>query len=278
LSELRYKLTNDILFKMLFTQHQNLLKQLVSELLSIPIESIMDFIITNPDMPPEVIGDKYCHLDINMKVNSCRIDLEIQVERESDYKERTLYYWARDYSSALQKNMKYSELPRTIIVSILDKPLFVCGEFHSEFQPLEVRRGELLTNTMSLQYFELSKLPEVSGPDDKLKLWLSLFKAKTTEDLEKIIAMGVPVMQEAINAYQTLSEADRFRELERTRHFAEADKASALANARDEGRAIGRDEGRAMGRDEGRAIGYREAEERYRDEIARLKARLGEIN
>ena len=77
-------------------------------------------------------------------------------------------------------------------------------------------------------------------------------------------------MQEAINAYQTLSEADRFRELERTRHFAEADKASALANARDEGRAIGRDEGRA--------IGYREAEERYRDEIARLKARLGEIN
>ena len=136
-----------------------------------------------------------------------------------------------------------------------------------------------------MQYFELSKLPEVSGPDDKLKLWLSLFKAKTTEDLEKIIAMGVPVMQEAINAYQTLSEADRFRELERTRHFAEADKASALANARDEGRAIGRDEGRAMGRDEGRAMGYREAEERYReseeryrDEIARLKARLGEIN
>ena len=59
MSELRYKLTNDILFKMLFTQHQNLLKQLVSELLSIPIESIMDFIITNPDMPPEVIGDKH---------------------------------------------------------------------------------------------------------------------------------------------------------------------------------------------------------------------------
>jgi len=69
-------------------------------------------------------------------------------------------------------------------------------------------------------------------------------------------------MQEAINAYQTLSEADRFRELERTRHFAEADKASALASLRDEGR----------------AMGYREAEERYRDEIARLKARLGEIN
>ena len=80
-------------------------------------------------------------------------------------------------------------------------------------------------------------------------------------------------MQEAINAYQTLSEADRFRELERTRHFAEADKASALANARDEGR----DEGRAIGYREAEER-YRESEERYRDEIARLKARLGEIN
>ena len=80
---------------MLFVQYPDLLKKLVAALLSIPFESIEEFVITNPEMPPEVMGEKFCRLDINMTVNGQRVDLEIQVDDEGDYPERSLYYWAR---------------------------------------------------------------------------------------------------------------------------------------------------------------------------------------
>ena len=68
MARLEYTFKNDTLFKMLFVQYPDLLKRLVAELLAIRIESIGEFTITNPEMPPEVIGDKFCRLDINMMV------------------------------------------------------------------------------------------------------------------------------------------------------------------------------------------------------------------
>lgn len=45
-----------------------------------------------------------------------------------------------------------------------------------------------------------------------LLLWLSLFKADTEEELEKIKGMEVPVMSQAINAYYTITASSEFRE------------------------------------------------------------------
>ena len=85
MTKLKYTFKNDTLFKMLFVQYPDLLKRLVTELLNIRLESIGEFVITNPEMPPEVMGDKFCRLDINMTVNGQRVDLEIQVNDEGDY-------------------------------------------------------------------------------------------------------------------------------------------------------------------------------------------------
>lgn len=234
MTKLEYTFKNDTLFKMLFVQYPDLLKRLVAELLGIQLDSIGQFDITNPEMPPEVMGDKFCRLDINMTVNGQRVDLEIQISDEGDYPERSLYYWAREYSTALGEGEEYADLPRTIVISIVAFTLFGCTEFHSEFQPLEVTRHEQLTNKMCLHYFELPKLPEVVGADDELKLWLSLFNAETEEDLAKIEALEVPVMEQAIGAYRKVTATDEFRELERQRHYAAHNRASALGYARRE--------------------------------------------
>ena len=53
MTKLEYTFKTDTLFKMLFVKHIDLLKQLVSELLEIRLESIGEFYITNPEMPPE---------------------------------------------------------------------------------------------------------------------------------------------------------------------------------------------------------------------------------
>lgn len=234
MSKLQYTFKTDTLFKMLFVQYPELLKKLVAELLGISLESIERFTIRNPEMPPENLGDKFCRLDINMMVNGQRVDLEVQVNNEGDYPERVLYYWAREFSSALATGQGYATLPRTIVISIMDFDLFECKEYHSFFQPLETTRYTLLSDKMGFHFFELQKLPADVNEKNMLLLWLSLFKAETEEDLEKIRAMEVPDMSQAINAYYTITASSEFREKERLRAKARHDEAQALHHAKQE--------------------------------------------
>ncbi len=216
---------------MLFVKHRDLLKHLVAALLRIPLESIEQFEVRNPEMPPEIMGDKFCRLDINMIVNGQRIDLEIQVANQGYYTERVMLYWAREFSTALPAGQSYDLLPRTLIISIIDFRLFDCEEYHSFFQPLEVNRRTLLSDKMGFHFFELRKLPEEIGDKDALLLWLSLFKAETEEDLEKIKGMEVPAMEQAINAYYSITASPEFHEIERLREKARHDEAQALRHA-----------------------------------------------
>ena len=231
--KLEYTFTNDALFKLVFVKFQDLLKRLVAIILGIRLADIREFVITNPNMTPEVMGDKFCRLDINMVVNEQRVDLEIQVRDEDDYPERSLYYWARNFSTALKEGDEYKKLPRTVIISILAFTQFPCPEFYSEYQILEVNRHTPLTDRLWMVYFELPKLPEISEADagDELKLWLTLFNAKTEEDLAIIESLGGSIMQQAIEAYRHTAATDEFKEIERLRSRARHNEAAALRHA-----------------------------------------------
>jgi len=260
MEKLEYTFKTDTLFKLLFVRHPDLLKRLVAQLLGLKLECIERFELRNPEMPPESLGDKFCRLDINMTVNGQRVDLEIQVNDKGDYPERTLFYWAREYSTALVEGGKYQELPRVVIISIVAFTIWGCQDYHSEYQPLEVKRHTPLTDKQSLHFFELSKLPELElvGRDDELLLWLSLFKADTEEDLRRIEALEVPIMEQAIEAYRSITAAAEFREIERLRSKARHDEAQALYHAQLVGRQEGLREGHHEGRQEGRQEGLRE--------------------
>lgn len=239
MKKLEYTFKTDTLFKMLFVEHPDLLKKLVAALMGIPAESITQFTIQNPEMPPESMGEKFCRLDINMAVNGQRVDLEVQVCNEGDYIERAMFYWAKEFTTAIPAGGNYADLPRTMILSILDFALFECSEYASFFQPMEVTRHTLMSDKMGFRFFELPKLPDEISGKDELLLWLSLFKANTEEELEKIKAMEVPEMEQAINAYYKITASSEFRERERLREKARHDEAQALHHARQEGRAEG---------------------------------------
>ncbi|MCL2174769.1 MAG: Rpn family recombination-promoting nuclease/putative transposase [Treponema sp.] len=236
MTKLEYTFKTDMLFKILFVKYPDLLKDLICELLQIPKESITQFDITNPEMPSEAIGEKFCRLDINMIVDGQRVSLEIQVQNEGDFPERILHQWARVYSNAIESGGDYIKLPRTVIISIIDFPLLKCKEFHSEFRPLEVTRHEELTDKMTLHFFELPKIPNDINDKNMLLLWLSLFKAETKEEIERIRSMEVKVMEQAINAYYKITAESEFKEKVRLLEKARHNEASALRNARDEGR------------------------------------------
>ena len=165
-----------------------------------------------------------------MAVNGRQVSLEVQVENEGDYAECTLYYWARAYSSALRTGSPYSSLPRVIIINIIDY-IYNCAEYRSKFLPLEEKRGDLLSDRMTILYFEVRKLPKEIQTSNELELVLSLFKAKTDEELKKLEALEVPIVSQFINAYREVVVSPEFQELERLRADARHNEASALASS-----------------------------------------------
>jgi predicted transposase/invertase (TIGR01784 family) len=181
-----------------------------------------------------------------MTVDGQRVDLEIQVRDEGDYPERVLFNWARVYSAALPAGGDYKDLPRTVIISILNFNLFKCEEYYSEYRAVEVTRHTALTDKLGLYFYELNKLPQEVAARDMRLLWLSLFRADTEEELEAIGSMEVEVMGEAVRAYHQITADSEFREMERLREMARHNEAAALRHARDEGRAEG-EERKAFG-------------------------------
>ena len=99
-------------------------------------------------------------------------------------------------------------------------------------------------------------MPKEVTKDDELKLWLSLFNAKTEEELKQIEALEVPIMSQAIVAYRSVTADEKFKELERLRSRARHNEASALGHAR--------------------RMGYREADEKWQGVVADKDAAIAE--
>ena len=283
MSKLKYTFKNDILFKMVFVKYPELLKRLVADLLKIRFESIEEFVITNPEMAPENIGRKFCRLDINMIVNNQRVDLEIQVGNEGDYPERSVFYWAREYSTAIAEGDSYTKLPRTIAISILGFTLFACDEYYSEFELREVTRNTRLTDKMSMQYYELAKLPRWVNPQTGLELWLTLFNCETEEDLARLENLEEPIMEKAIGAYRQVSATAEFLEIERLRSKARHDEAQALENARRKAYRKAEEKWQSVIADKDSVIANKDSviadkdaeNEQLRRQLAELQAKLG---
>ena len=172
-----------------------------------------------------------------MIIDDKRVNLEIQVEDEGNFPERSLFHFARVYSSSLPAGDDYGLLPRTIIISIIDFELFDCEEVHSEFQILEARRHIPLTDKCSLHFFELQKMKDVNeiNMGNEKDLWLALFNAETEEELDELTRNGGAVMDEAIQAYRGVTAKEEFRNLEWLRSKTRHDEAQALSNARRKG-------------------------------------------
>lgn len=46
-------------------------------------------------MPPETISGKFSRLDLSLRVDDRLVNVEIQVKEHADYRDRTLFYWAK---------------------------------------------------------------------------------------------------------------------------------------------------------------------------------------
>ena len=214
------KLKLDIIFKRVFGNEKNekIIAAFISDLLDIPRESIKSVIINNVELAPQYLEQKFSRLDLKMNIDGKIVNIEIQVNKETYFKERSLFYWSKLYSDELGSGEDYGKLKQTICINIINFNLFDCEDYHSHFKILENERGELLTDKFAIHFFELRKVNKCR-------------KSSRKEDWLKLIEQDTIVM------IRQLSADEKVRQEEKKKKKQLRDEASALNGARIEGRA-----------------------------------------
>ncbi len=250
----------DVVFKRIFTDKDNadLLQDLLSAILDIPSEEIKNIEIKNVELPPEVIGNKFGKLDISLEFKNNLVNIEMQINKQLDFGDRSLFYWAKLYTSNLKAGDDYGQLQRSISINIVDFNIFGCEEFHSAFTMMEKNRHEILSDKCQIHFLELGKLS--AEPKTKLEMWLKFIDAESEEELDMLtnienIAIENTPIQKAIMYVKELSADEKLREIARLREKALHDEASALKTAKAEGIELGKAEGIELGKAEGKTEG-----------------------
>lgn len=225
-------------------------------------------------MPPENVASKFSRLDLSLNVDDKLVNVEIQVKMEPDYCDRTLFYWAKLYTSELKSGEEYGNLKQTITINIINFNMFESSNYHTEVAAMIKDTNEVFSDKFSIHFFELKKISK--NPKTSREQWLQFINADSKEDFEMVQATtNMPTIQKAVKVIYDMSEDTRIREIARLREKALHDEASALKHAKDEGIAIGEERGIAKGRTEGIAIGEERGIAKGRTEgIAKTKAEI----
>ena len=239
----------DIIFKRVFGNEKNteIIAGFISDMLDIPREKITKVVIKNVELPPEEIDQKFSRLDLNLYVDGRKINIEMQINKESAYKERTLFYWAKLYSDDLDSGEDYSALSQTICVNIINFNLFDCENYHSHFMLKEKERDEIMTDKLAIHFFELKKVGKYKR-NKRMEDWLTLINAETEGDLMALQQnTSIPEIQKTIVILREMSADEKIREEARRREKRLHDEATGLNHARKEGIEEGIEKSRAEG-------------------------------
>lgn len=230
----------DVVFKKLFIRERSLLKNFISDVLDIPFENILDVTLTNPEMPFDYSDGKLVRLDLSVKLRKHNntetlINVELQVNSQSYFKKRTLFYWAKLYTSELHSGESYNKLKRTICINILDFNITNKKNYHTEIIAADKETGEQFTDLMSIHFFELRKVTDRLDVNDRKAMWMHLIKANTEEELNMIKNTNISAMEQAVQVIFDMSADTVLRERARARAREKAlhDEASAMQGARE---------------------------------------------
>lgn len=256
----------DFMFKQLFGQpsRKHITIAFLNDLLGrTGSEKITDLSFENTEFVKKEFEGKSIRLDVKVETDDGeRINIEIQLINQHDMPERILYYWAKMFSSSIQAGDSYLKLPPTIIICILNYPLFPSetDRFHTVFHIREDEDRFLWSNLLEFHAFDLSNFM-VQWRKYKRKLkeqnltqipWLMMLSAadyrKKRTDAEIIFeleewAMNEEQVREALIEWETLSANKENRVVYEARMKELRDLLSNLQGERRLGREEGREEG-----------------------------------
>lgn len=217
----------DLAFKKLFGSEENkdILMSLINSFLP-KKEQMTEIILENPYNLPDYINGKMSILDIKAKDrNGTWYDIEMQVGEQGFFGKRALYYWAKVYTEQIKTGKMFSELRKTIVISILDFEYYEDdkskiktnvkkkkegkkekkGRFFRRIGPKDLETNEEYSelNYMELIFLELPKFDEeLKDLKTDLERWTTFFnhsseyeKEKIPEELSQVPAIAKAIKQ-----------------------------------------------------------------------------------
>ena len=160
--------------------------------------------ILNPFNYKENYNDKETIVDVKcITQNGSVVIIEIQLQGNSRFPERILYYWASNYSKLLKQGEKYDSLTPVISINLLNFNLDDEDNIHSCYMIYDTNNKKLLTDHLQIHIVELKKFQyNLLKPD--LNCRLKFFTMKDKDNKEEIMSDLVkekPIMEEVQRKY-----------------------------------------------------------------------------
>lgn len=235
------KLKLDIIFKRIFGNEKNdkIIAAFIEDLLEMERGSIQKIEINNVELPPDELDKKFSRLDLRMHIDNRIVNIEMQVNYEADFKDRTLFYWSKLYSEELGSGEEYGDLKQTICINIINFNAFDCNEYHSHFKAIETERHEVLSDKFDIHFFELRKINSARS-NKPMEDWLNLINAETEGELMELeTTTQIKEVRDTIVILRELNADEKVRQEAYYREKRLHDEATALSYARREGEAVG---------------------------------------
>jgi predicted transposase/invertase (TIGR01784 family) len=243
----------DIAFKKIFGNdaHKNILIEFLNEILELdsPIESVT---INNAYQAPKLKGLKETTLDVKATDKLKReFIVEMQVEKESAFAKRAVYYSSKAYSQQLKKTQKYHLLKPVIFLGILDFTMFEHKNVISRHLILNKETGQHDLKDLEFNFIELKKFTKSENELETVaEKWI--YFLQHADDLDRIPEnANTPALQEAYEVAAQHTWTAEELDIYEAQEFKIAVDANVLATALMDGMAKGIEQGLEQGKREG---------------------------
>ena len=227
-------LRNDYAFKRVFGVEENkdVLQDLLECILDIQPEDIAGLELLDKELHKDLISDKTGVLDVKLRLkNNTIIDIEIQNRWNSEFVQRTIFYWAKMYTENLKTSEVYTKLPKCITINIVGEGFDLNNLIHSEYNVIEKHINDRLSDELEIHFLNLAKVKEhqenIELDEKKKKLynWLKFIETDD-EEVRNMLAQESPMMTKANATINIMEMSPKEKWLYENRMKYEHDKAS----------------------------------------------------
>ena len=275
-------LRNDYAFKRVFGVEENkdILQDLLECILDIPPENIAGLELMDKELHKDSINDKTGVLDVKLRLkNNTIIDIEIQNKWNSEFVQRTIFYWAKMYTENLKTSEVYTKLPKCITINIVGEGFDLNNLLHSEYNVVEKHLNDRLSDELEIHFLNLAKVKDeenIEHDEKKKKLynWLKFIETDNKE-VRSMLAENSEMMKKANSTIAVMEMSPKEKWLYENRMKYEYDKASWKHVGYQEGIEEGILQGEIKGRQEGLQQGFADGSYQKAIETATVFKRMG---
>ena len=252
-----YNLTNDHLFKRIFTE-EKYLNILLKTFFNVDAHNIK---YLNSELVVSHKQAKVGIVDLLLEIDGSQVILELQNINEHNFDKRLLYYSSGViYTHCLGQGDDYTYLKKIKVYAILNYALFDDSDDDGVYL---TRKNQLFSENLEYKIFDLTKIDENNKKSKNYEL-VNLFKTTNLNKLKEIIkTKECREILEKMEIYnQEEEEYKKMDEIYEKMLNEKIDYTSIYKGGVDagfnQGKALGISEGKALGISEGKALGIRQ--------------------